>query len=60
MYIVTNIDNIKKTFANDIELIEYVRKIAIENEDFDYSILGISDAIEYLEEYCPNLTLEEN
>ena len=35
--------------------IDFMKKIAIENEDFDFSILGISDSKEYLEDYCDNL-----
>ena len=56
--IVNNIEN--KVIANltsDAELINKVRNIAVENEDFDFSILGISDAKEYIEEYCHNLDL---
>jgi len=60
MYTVTNIDNVQQTFTGDIQLIEYVRKIVAENGDTDFSILGISDAIEYLEDYCPDLTLTES
>ena len=41
------------------DFIEFMQKIAIENKDFDFSILGISDALEYLEDYCDNLDLEE-
>ena len=42
---------------SDAELIDKVSKIVIENEDFDFSILGISDAKEYIEDYCDNLDL---
>jgi len=40
------------------EFIEFTKKIVIENEDFDYSVLGCSDAIEYIEDYCDNLVLK--
>ena len=56
--LVNNIES--KVIANlssDAELINKVRNIAVENEDFDFSILGISDAKEYIEEYCSNLDL---
>jgi hypothetical protein len=56
--LVNNLDN--KVIANlnsDAELIDKVSKIVIENEDFDFSILGISDAKEYIEDYCDNLDL---
>ena len=42
---------------SDAELIDKVSKIVIENEDFDFSVLGISDAKEYIEDYCDNLDL---
>jgi hypothetical protein len=46
----------KTTFG----LINKLDKIRIENEDFDFSILGLSDAIEYIEDYCDNLDLLED
>jgi hypothetical protein len=42
---------------NDSELIDRIEKIAIENEDFGFSFLGISDVKEYIEDYCHNLDL---
>ena len=57
----TLVNNIESKIINlssdDTELINFVNKIRIENEDFDFSILGISDAKEYIEEYCDNLDL---
>lgn len=48
----------KTTVCNsDKEFIDFVNLIRTENEDFDFSILGVSDAMEYLEDYCDNLTL---
>ncbi len=56
--ILHNTDGDKKTFLHsDSELIEFVEKIVKENGDENFSILGVSDAMEYLEDYCPNLTL---
>ena len=57
--IVNNIESkiIANLSSDDAELINFVNKIRIENEDFDFSILGISDAKEYIEEYCSNLDL---
>lgn len=53
-----NIDGEKITTLNsDLEFIEFMRKIAIENLDFDFSILGVSDAMVYLDDYCENLDL---
>jgi hypothetical protein len=60
MYQVINNLEEKEIFrGNTNELLRFVDKIRIENEDFDYSILGISDAIEYIEDYCDNLELIE-
>jgi len=55
--IVNNIESKIINLSSDAELINKVRNIAVENEDFDFSILGISDAIEYIEDYCSNLDL---
>ena len=43
--------------GNEIDFIDKMNKIRIENEDYDFSILGISDAKEYLVDYCSNLEL---
>jgi hypothetical protein len=59
MYRIYN--NIEDKFifeGNENEFIEFVQKIVIENEDYDFSILGISDAKEYIEDYCSNLDLK--
>ena len=58
MYIVKNNVEDKIIFqGNSNPFIDFMNKIRIENEDYDFSILGISDAVEYLEEYCGNLEL---
>ena len=41
----------------DSEIINKVNEIRIENEDFDFSIIGVLDAIEYIEDFCGNLEL---
>ena len=51
---------INAELKNDSELIDKVNQIRIENEDFDFSILIVSDAIEYIEEYCDNQTLAKD
>jgi len=43
--------------GNEREFIEFMNTIRDENGDVDYSILGVSDAIEYVEDYCGNLDL---
>jgi len=56
--LVNNIES--KVIANlssDAELINKVRNIAVENEDFDFSIICLSEAKEYIEVYCSNLDL---
>jgi len=56
--LINNLDNkVIAKLNSDAELINKVSKIVIENEDFDFSILGISDAKEYIEDYCDNLEL---
>lgn len=58
MYTVhNNVENKIIFSGNEREFIDFMRKIVVENEDFDFSILGISDAIEYIEVYCDNLDL---
>ena len=56
--IVNNIENkIIANLCNDSELINKVDDIRVENEDVEFSVLGISDAKEYIEGYCSNLDL---
>lgn len=58
---ITNIDDeLVFNSDSDSKLIEFTNLIAIENEDFEYSILSISDAKKYLFEFCPDLVLVEN
>lgn len=58
MYKVFNHLENKVIFSgNESEFINFMKKIVIENEDFDFSIIGVSDAKEYLEVYCDNLNL---
>jgi hypothetical protein len=58
MYKVKNNVEDKIVFeGNESEFIDFVKKIVIENEDFDFSVLGVSDANEYIEDYCGNLEM---
>jgi hypothetical protein len=62
MYKYTLFNVEKKNIAELIStaaMINKVRDIVFENGDTDFSILGISDAKEYIEDYCPNLVLLE-
>ena len=53
MYTLFNIETRKRTnFTSEAEMIHTVRTIAVENEDFDLSIVSRSEAIEYIEDYC--------
>ena len=56
--LVNNIESkVIATLDSDRELIDKVDDIRVENEDVDFSILGVSDAKEYIEDYCSNLDL---
>jgi len=58
MFTIHNILEEKDIFTgNERETIEFVKVIKLENEDSDFSILGISDTIEYIDNYCDNLTI---
>lgn len=65
--IVTNIDGVAKEFNTDSEFIEYVKAIYTENESgqpYDCELHwlpeNIIQALEYVNEYCPALTLTTN
>lgn len=59
MYIIYNNIEDKNIFnGNSANLISFVKKVAVENGDYDFSILGESDAIEYIEDFCDNLSIE--
>ena len=56
--LVNTIDNnIIAVLNGDTEVIDKINEVRIENEDYDYSIIGLSDAKEYVEEFCDNLEL---
>lgn len=58
MYALVNLDNkVTIMLSNDSELINKVQEIASENGHSDFSVLGISDAKEYINDYCDNLDL---
>lgn len=57
MYTVTNIDDVKKTFTTDKAFIKYVNALADENGDSVLGIVSVSDAVVYINTYCPDLTL---
>jgi len=44
-------------FKTDAEFVHFMRTIAIENEDEDMSITCLSEAKDYLDNYCDNLEL---
>jgi hypothetical protein len=53
-------NNIIAVLKGDTEVIDKINEVRIENEDYDYSIIGLSDAKEYVEEFCDNLELLDN
>jgi hypothetical protein len=58
MYTIHNNVEDKVIFTgNTNEFLRFVDGIRIENEDYDFSILGVSDALEYIEDYCDNLSV---
>ena len=58
---VVNILENKTIFeGNTEELLEFTKKIAKENDDDNWSFIGYSDAVEYIEDYCDNLELIED
>lgn len=60
-HIVYNEIEDKNIFEGDSKrFIEFTKTIVSENGDTDYSILGISDAIIYIEDYCENLKFIEH
>jgi hypothetical protein len=58
MVVYNNVEDKNVFEGNENEFINFMRKIVIENEDYDFSIIGLSDAIEYLEDYCSNLEIK--
>lgn len=59
MYIIKNIveDKIIVTLKTDAEFTHFMREIAIENDDENLSITCVGEAMDYLNNYCSNLTL---
>jgi hypothetical protein len=56
--LVNNIDcKVIAELKNVSELLDKMKRIASENEDFDFSFISISDVKEYVEDYCDNLEL---
>jgi hypothetical protein len=58
MIVYNNIEDKNIFEGNESQFIDFMKKIVIENEDYDFSIIGLSDAIEYLEDYCSNLEIK--
>jgi hypothetical protein len=59
MVVVYNNVEDKNVFeGTESQFIDFMRLIVIENEDFNFSIIGLSDGIEYLEDYCQNLKFD--
>ena len=66
MRTVTNIDDIKKEFHTDEEFLKYAQQVYKENEEkniypseIHWMPDNIQQAVEYIYEYCDDLTLTE-
>jgi hypothetical protein len=59
MVVYNNVEDKNVFEGNENQFIDFIKKIVIENEDYDFSIIGLSDAIEYLKDYCSNLELKK-
>lgn len=46
------------TTNSDSKFIDFVKTLTSKSDNF--SILGVADAMEYIEDFCPELTLIEN
>jgi hypothetical protein len=59
MYSISHLTDGDKTTVldNDAEFVHFMRKIAVENEDEDIAITCLGEAMDYLENFCPNLKL---
>lgn len=58
MYTVFNhVRNKVVFYGTEREFIDFVKQIVIKNGDSDYSVLGVSDAIEYIDDYCNDLNM---
>lgn len=59
MYIIKNTveEKIIGKFETDAEFVHFMRTVAVENEDEDMSITCLSEAMDYLNNYCSNLEL---
>jgi hypothetical protein len=56
-YILHNTDNEKVTILkDDANFVHFMRNISVENDDEELSITCISEAMDYFENYCSNLT----
>jgi hypothetical protein len=50
------VENTTVFSGNEIDLLEFIRKISIENGDFNFSFIDMSDVERYMQ-YCDNLKL---
>jgi len=50
-------DKVIGQFDNLSDLLEKMKQISLENEDENWTFIGLGDVIEYVDDYCDNLTL---
>ena len=55
MVVYNNVEDKNVFEGNESQFIDFMKKIVIENEDYYFSIISLSNAIEYLKNYCSNL-----
>jgi len=61
MFTIKNTESGEEIFkGSPYEFIERVELIKNENDDFNFSIIGISDAYEYIDTYCPDLEYSDD
>lgn len=58
--IYNNVEGTNIFQGNEKMFLYFMRQIAIENDDEDMSITCLSEAKEYIENYCDNLDLQIN
>lgn len=59
MVVYNNIEDKNIFEGNESQFIDFMKKIVIENGDYDFSIIGLLDATKYLEDYCSNLVVKQ-
>jgi len=59
LVVYNNVGNINVFEGSEYQFFCWVIKVSIENKDFDYSFVDLSDAKNYINKHCSNLDLIE-